>query len=179
MTRFAVAALAGRRIDAPQARVQRFPLRSIPNVRNGIRRILIAERIELLISSAACGADLLGLEQASLLSIRSRIVLPYDILTFRRTSVVDRPGNWGPLFDRMISLAQANGELVVLNASREANAFSAANNTVVAQAISENATSTSAIAVWEGHRRGWDDATAEFVDLASTAGMKLLTVPTC
>ena len=34
-----------------------------------------------------------------------RIVLPFDKKTFRETSVVDRPGDWGPRYDRICAAA--------------------------------------------------------------------------
>ncbi|MCK1338628.1 hypothetical protein IVB38_22095 [Bradyrhizobium sp. 38] len=179
MTKMAVAVLAGRRIDAMDARVDRFPLQNVPIVKNRIRDVLAIKNIELLISSAACGADLLALEQASLLGIRTRIVLPYEIARFRQTSVTDRPGDWGPLFDRMVSLAEANGELITLDLLSERNAFSIANRALIAKATNEDALLTLAIAVWEGVCRGSDDSTAEFIRLTAEAGMSLETVLTC
>src|SRR5947209_4010396 len=107
-----IVALAGRRIDAPDAETPRFPLRSVGSVRDRLRQVL-KDRVAL-VCSAACGADLLALEQASLLRIRRKVILPFAREDFRNTSVVDRPGDWGPLFDRLLAEVEKVGDLVVL-----------------------------------------------------------------
>jgi hypothetical protein len=48
--------------------------------------------------------------------IRRRVILPFAVDRFRETSVVDRPGNWGPLFDGLVADAAAHGDLVILEA---------------------------------------------------------------
>ena len=103
----AVMALAGRRIDAPETDPPRFPLKNVPMVRERLAALLAAEHAEALVCSAACGADLIALEEAERLGLRRRIVLPFPAKRFRETSVTDRPGEWGPLFDRLIASAEA------------------------------------------------------------------------
>ena len=110
----AVIALAGRRIDAPETKSTRFPLSNVPMVRERLAALLAAEHAEALVCSAACGADLIALAEAERLGLRRRIVLPFSAKRFRETSVTDRPGEWGPLYDRLIAEAQAAGDLVVL-----------------------------------------------------------------
>src|ERR1700688_1274520 len=110
----AVIALAGRRIDAPDTDPPRFPLENVPIVRERIAALLSAEHAEALVCSAACGADLIALTEAERLGLRRRIVLPFPAKRFRETSVTDRPGEWGPLYDRLIKEAQSAGDLVVL-----------------------------------------------------------------
>ena len=66
----AVIALAGRRIDAPDTDPPRFPLGNIPMVRQRLVDMLAAERADALVCSAACGADLIALEEAERLGIR-------------------------------------------------------------------------------------------------------------
>src|SRR6266513_899405 len=110
----AVAALAGRRIDAPDTKEPRFPLPMAPEVRKMLLALLRREKIRLLICSAACGADLIALDAALKLGIRCRVVLPFEPDKFRRTSVVDRPGDWGSLFDHALSVVESSGDLQVL-----------------------------------------------------------------
>src|SRR5450432_2011251 len=92
-----IIALAGRRVDPVHAKQQRFPAASknVEIVRERIRIILQTEGATVLVSSAACGADLLALSEAGALGLRRRVVLPYDRKEFRATSVTDRPGEWG------------------------------------------------------------------------------------
>ena len=60
----ATAALAGRRVDTPHAQVARFPLSRVPAVRAAIKDALLQHQVGELVSSAACGADLLALSVA-------------------------------------------------------------------------------------------------------------------
>lgn len=176
-----IAALAGRRIDALDARTARFPLAHTAAVQNKLRRLLTLERVGLLVCSAACGSDLLALEAASEIGVRCRVVLPFDIVEFRRISVTDRPGDWGPLFDKVVANAARTNDLVVLSCSpSNARAFSQANEMIVNSAAAEAAPASAlAILVWEGQSRGGDDATAEFQRLARRVGMVERTVLTC
>ena len=111
----AVIALAGRRVDAASTGPPRFPLSDIPLVRRRLLDIFVQERALAIVSSAAYGADLLALEEAERLGLRGRIVLPFSTERFRETSVVDRPGNGGSFFDRIVAAAQAAGDLVILH----------------------------------------------------------------
>ena len=74
----AVIALTGRQIDAPETDPPRFPLENIPMVRQRLVDMLAAERADALVCSAACGADLIALEEAERLGIRRCVVLPFS-----------------------------------------------------------------------------------------------------
>jgi hypothetical protein len=102
----AVVAVAGRRIDPTGSMPPRFPLENVPLVRQRLAEVLAAEHTSALVCSAACGTDLIALEEAERLGLRRRIVLPFSPERFRATSVVDRPGNWGPVFDRLVAGAR-------------------------------------------------------------------------
>src|SRR5438270_205679 len=97
-----IVAGAGRRIDAPDGGQPRFPLENVAKVRRRIRALLEQQRVAGVVSSAACGADLVVLSEAVSLGLRCRVVLPIERARFRESSVVDRPGDWGPLFDRVL-----------------------------------------------------------------------------
>src|SRR3954453_19171963 len=112
----AVIALAGRRGDAAGTDPPRFPPEAVPAVRQRLADLLTKERAVALVCSAACGADLVALEEAERLGLRRRIVLPFPPERFRKTSVNDRPGDWGPVFDRLVAAAGATGDLIVLPA---------------------------------------------------------------
>jgi hypothetical protein len=89
-------ALAGRRVDPPDASEVRFPAsaKNIEIVRQRIRNKLQTKRTTVIVSSAACGSDLLALSEAGNLGLRRRVVLPFDRDKFRTTSVTNRPGDW-------------------------------------------------------------------------------------
>ncbi len=177
-----ILALAGRRIDPPDASVTRFPLENIAAVRERIATLMTATQASKLVCSAACGADLLALEAARELAVDCYIVLPFSKQRFRITSVVDRPGEWGPLFDRAIGRAEAAGNLLTLDLP-EANdaSFLAANRAILvrARAIARSAARPlEAVLVWDGQPRDAQDITAAFGEEAKTLGMPLHEVST-
>ncbi len=174
----AVVALAGRRVDAPGTQPPRFPPGNVPLVRKRVAQLLTEERAAALVCSAACGADLVALEEAERLGLRRRIVLPFAPERFRETSVVDRPGDWGPLYDRIVEVARRAGDLLVLEGAGEgAPAYAAANAGILEEALAlaggapVPAGAALAAIVWEGHPRGPDDATQQFAELARGRGL--------
>jgi hypothetical protein len=182
-----VVALAGRRPDAPDTKIRRFPLDRVPAVRERIDQVLLETNAQALVSSAACGADLLALDVAGERHLKRRVVLPFSPTKFRRISVTDRPGDWGPVFDRIIREVKKTGDLVVLpKESEEDAAFAAANDRILAEATQTAATLThspsaprlTAIVVWEGKAHGPNDATAGFRDAARRLGFTIVEIPT-
>jgi hypothetical protein len=184
-----VVALAGRRVDPPDADTPRFPSENVGLVRERLRSFLEERQAAVLVCSAACGADLVALEAASSLGLRRRIVLPFDPEHFRETSVTDRPGDWGPLYARVIEAATRAGDLAVLEgAGDEGPAYVAANERIldealrlggVAETLGPGSPETAlAVVVWEGHSRGDDDATAQFATSARRRGLAVAEVLT-
>ena len=169
-----VAALAGRRIDRPDAEPKRFPVSSIDSVKQQLEKILLEEKIELLVCAAASGADLLALELALKLNIDFRIVLPFAPDRFRLTSVVDSSAEWGVTFDRVLTKAESTGNLVILDeALADEDAYKHATRAILTEANAAAAPDRAvAIIVWEGKPRGPDDFTLQFRNLAIEAGMR-------
>lgn len=174
-----VVALAGRRIDADPTPTPRFPFDQISRVRSEIADHLRGSRALVLVCSAACGADLVALEVAVAMGLRTRIILPFSADRFRRTSVVDRPHPeyWGAIFDRVTQLARARGDLVELHYDEnDEAAYAAANVGIIDEARKFFRTndpapsSLIALVVWEGTSRGSDDNTRQFAELARSAG---------
>ena len=165
--------LAGRRIDAPNAPIARFPLEQSPIVHRQIQTLLREMQATVLVSSAACGADLLALDAAGQLGIRRRIVLSFEPEHFRSSSVTDRPGDWGQLYDRIITEVEAAGDLVLLHEATEDEAtYMRANQAILDEAqklARETAVEANtevgdvlAVLVWEGSSRGAGDITGAF-----------------
>src|ERR1019366_7008755 len=102
-----IIALAGRRVDSADAKESRFPLRNVGIVRTRARAALKEIGATALVSSAACGADLIALSEAGKLGLRRRVVLPFERSRFRDTSVTDRPGDWGPLYDQVLDAVRS------------------------------------------------------------------------
>lgn len=176
-----VAALAGRRIDAPGSTSRRFPLECVHTVRERLEHLFIAEKVKVIVCSAACGADLISLDVAHQLGLQSRIVLPFPIEQFRQSSVTDRPGEWGGIFDKIIKSTPASDLIVLQSAIQPDEAYEAATQEIIRQAtLAAAGTQPFAIAVWEGKdREDSTDATASFLRHARKAGMKTRTVRTC
>ena len=162
----AVLALAGRRVDAPGAEQPRFPAANALEVQNRIEQQLRRSRAAALVCSAACGADLLALSAAHELGIRSRVVLPFPRAVFRRTSVTDRPGDWGDRYDRILDLVESRNDLVVLGLKEgDPGTYVATNEAILEQAVNlaRNAGSdVIAVVVWDEQSRGSRDNTDQF-----------------
>jgi hypothetical protein len=182
----AIIALAGRRIDAYNVDCSRFPSRNVPIVRERLAKLFAQENAVALVSSAACGSDLIGLEEAERLHIPCRIVLPFSREKFRAASVVDRPGVWGSSFDYLVDLAEDKGDLVILEGggSEADAAYAAANKLILheammlAQAMPGAPHRLVAVIVWEGHSRPDNDLTDDFRTAAIEAGFTLHVVLT-
>jgi hypothetical protein len=177
-----IVVLAGRRIDA-DGTPPRFPLSNRDMVRFRIADKLRLLDAGVLVASGACGADLLAHQAARALGIRSRMVLPFDSARFKQTSVVDRPGGWGDLFDVVCGAAAGAGDLVVLPpAADDTAAFLAANSALLDEAATLAAQERSpsqlvALIVWDGPRRT-GDVTKDFADRAAERGIPVETIPT-
>jgi hypothetical protein len=177
-----VVALSGRRPDAPGAAPPRFPPANAERVGERIRELLRASGAGTLVASAACGADLLGLAAAGELGLRRVVVLPFEAERFRRTSVTDRPGDWGPLFDAVVAEVRARGDLVVLEVDGDDHdAYAAAVEAILDQAAERaggRSADVRAVVVWDGAPRGSDDFTAAFAASAGARGMAVQHVST-
>ncbi len=174
-----VVALAGRRPDAPNADSQRFPVSNVALVRQRLYDLFVSEGFTVLVSSAACGADLLALNIAIELGMQTIVVLPFAPVIFRRLSVTDRPGDWGKLFDQVIARTTKDRTLRILDyAEYDPNAFLETNKKMIALAEEQADPSQAPVCtlVWDGHPRGEDDATRQFGHLCRQAGFRVVEV---
>jgi hypothetical protein len=174
-----IAALAGRRIDEPDAETTRFPLKNKDLVRKRISALFKEKSAAVLISSAACGADLLAQAAAGALGLERYIILPFSRARFRKTSVTDRPGNWGKLFDKICDEVEKEGKLIVLEDFPDENeAYSAATREILNKAESlrsagENKEEVLAVIIWEGKAKDENDETAGFAEKARAMNFKV------
>ena len=174
-----IVALAGRRIDAENADSPRFPLSKVEPVRGHLHKLFFEKEATTLVCSASCGADLLALAVAGELGLRRRIVLPFAPAHFRETSVIDRPGEWGLMFDAICKAVADRGDLLILGCSEDDDegAFSAASIAILDEAVrlqrlqkDKGDNSILTVIVWEGAPRGDDDETAAFAKEAEARG---------
>lgn len=182
-----IVVVAGRRVDPPDPAAVRFPLSMRRTVAARTRKALAELRASTVVASAACGSDLLALDAARALGARRRIVLPYQEDWFLEDSVIDRPGNWEPLYQRLISEARAAGDLIILGQPRGSDdAFRAANDEILAEAQrlaaeespSDPARALAGLIIWEGASRGPDDVTDHMRQRLAAAGATIATVLT-
>jgi hypothetical protein len=177
--------LSGRRIDKEGVLPSHFPLANLELVRQRLRKLLQEEAVTGLVSSAACGADLLALSEAGPLGIRCRVVLPFDRRRFRETSVLDRPGDWR-FYDSLIDkIASQNDLLTVPDGLDDQSAYEAANRAVLDEAQKMGSSAgeeVRALLVWDGRSRGAGDLTEAFGISARQRGLdvlEVLTLRTC
>ncbi len=160
-----IIALAGRRTLATG---------NIQSIRERVRALLLQQHADAIVSSAACGADLLVLEEAGALGLRRRVILPSPPERFRQTSVVDRPGDWGAIYDRVLEEVQSRGDLIVLNGS-----YAAVNSAILDEAVAmahEQNTESIALILWDARPRGKQDLTKAFLEEAKDRGLRVLEI---
>jgi hypothetical protein len=168
-------------VDAGDSKEPRFPLANVALVRERIRAMLREEGATAVVCAAACGADLIALEEAGSLKLRRRVVLPFERMHFRDTSVIDRPGNWGPLYDRILNQVEAAKDLVILENMPEEEAYLAANRGILDEAdvlAQQRQERVEAALVWNGESRGERDITEEFGNEARQRGWPVVEVST-
>jgi hypothetical protein len=176
-----IIALAGRRVDAADAKQDRFPAKNVDIVQKRIRAMLQTQCAVVLVGSAACGTDLLALSEAGKLGLRCRVVLPFDREKFRTTSVTDRQGDWGPLYDILLNEVEKSGDLLVIHANSEDNAYAEANHAILDEALSlgqQLQDLVTAVLVWDGKSRGEGDLTEEFRVYARNKSIPVVEVMT-
>jgi hypothetical protein len=156
---------AGRRVDAPDAETPRFPPANVDKVRQRIQQLFTRERPVAFVSSGACGADLLALEVAGHIHVPRYLLLPSPPEQFRKSSVTDRPGNWGALYDNVLKTAKI--EVLTLPDGQEGYLQTNLKLLDRAEALArEHHTSTAALVIWNEQSRGPDDVTAHFLEQA-------------
>ena len=177
-----IIALGGRRIDAADAKICRFPPDNVSVVRKRLQKLFAECAAKTLVSSAACGADLIALSEAGALGMRRRIVLPFNRERFRKRSVVDRPGDWSAMYDRILDEVSTAGDLILLNHSgSESEAYAAANLAILDDAVAlgqQLHEPVVAVLVWDGKPRGDDDLTQALGDEARSRGLRVLELQT-
>lgn len=168
---------AGRRTDAADAQVPRFPLSMTETVRQRIQQVFISEKPSALVSAAACGTDLLALDLAGEMHIPRVVLLPAPPEKFRAESVVDRPGNWGPMFDKL--MRQVKVEVISNGAGQDS--YLQANLKLLDRAqglAAQQKTAVLALVAWNGQSRGPDDVTEHFLVQARSRKFRVVEVRT-
>jgi class 3 adenylate cyclase len=99
-----VVLFVGHMIDQPDRTRRRFPPELELPIRREIGQFLDQVNGGIAYGSAACGSDIIFLEEMNLRGGEIHIVLPFEPEHFRRESVDIIPGSdWGARFDRLLS----------------------------------------------------------------------------
>ena len=102
-----VAVFAGHMVDRPGRSLPRFPPRLEGAVRAAIRARLEQSGVQIGYASAACGSDIIFLEEVLERGGEAHVVLPYDRDQFLADSVEVIPGsNWGERCRRILERAE-------------------------------------------------------------------------
>ena len=168
---------AGRRVDAPDAQVPRFPPPNVSQVSGSIKTLLAKLKPRAVVCAAACGADLLLLQAAGEMHIEQVVLLPSDPEVFRKSSVTDRPGDWGELYDQVLKTARV--EILKLPEGQEGYLETNLKLLDRGQQIARDAgVSAEALVIWNKTSRGPDDVTAHFLHAAKSRKLKVLEIST-
>ncbi len=168
---------AGRRVDAPDAAAVRFPSSNVDVVRQRIRKYFGESKPDFLVTAAACGTDLLALEVAGQLNIKRVVLLPSEPAVFRTSSVVDRPGDWGEMFDRLVKEVKVE----ILDVPEGQRGYLETNLRLLDRAqtlASSNNTVARALVIWNKKSRGPDDVTGHFLAQAQQRKMQVVEIST-
>ena len=79
--------------------------------------------------------------------------------------MVDRPGDWGPMFDALIAHVAACGDLVILDGDEGDAGYAQANAAILAEGDARAAATGAArvaLIAWDGGSRGPGDLTFHF-----------------
>ncbi len=172
-----VVVAAGRRVDAPDAQDARFPAANVDAVRQKIATFFAHEEPIALVCSGACGADLLALQEAGERHVKRYMVLGAEPAEFRKSSVTDRPGNWGPLFDRAMKTAKV--EVLKVPDSQEGYLETNLKLLDRAQAVAkQSGTTVVALVIWNEQSRGADDVTDHFLQQARQRNIPVTQIST-
>lgn len=172
-----IIALAGRRIDEENADNRRFPLSAAPSVKEKLKKFFLESNVTDLISSGACGADLLAQEVASELGITRTMVLPFPSDLFRKLSVTDRPGEWGKMYDKLILELAHSNRLIILNYKEGDDEVYRKTNVEIlnhAEKLSRlQKNEAMALIIWEGKPKDKDDTTVDFKQKATKRSLQI------
>ena len=184
-----IVALAGRRIDAPDSKSKRFPEEFVDSVKRRLKDYFLSANAAELVCSAACGSDLIALQAAEELSMGTTVILPFDHDLFRVTSVVDRPGDWGLYYDKLLGRLEGSEKLVELKYGQDdPDVYLKTNIQILARAEHlarlstgslnqrNNFTKLIAVIVWEGKPKDSDDTTYHFMKEAENRKFQIIEI---
>jgi class 3 adenylate cyclase/tetratricopeptide (TPR) repeat protein len=178
-----VTVFAGHMVDLPDRATPRFPPALEKAVRRAIAKRLGEMNIAVGFSSAACGSDILFLEEMAALKRRSagsgeieiNVVIPCALDAFRRVSVDVAKGEWGTRFERALRNVDNIVEASPLQNHADAIDFNYSNHIqdglgqLRAKAFDAEMTP---LVVWNGKEGDGGGGTASMVSLWRKRGLE-------
>ncbi len=162
-----VAIFSGHMIDQPGRQQERFPAELEPTVRKEIVDSLNELNAGVGYSSAACGSDIIFLEEMLKRGSEINIVLPFEKEKFIEQSVdVILGANWGKRFDRLIKKAARVIILCQYNPLMNKPNLEFTNLFMYGKAMSRSqtmGTNLESVAVWNGRPGDGPGGTAALV----------------
>lgn len=175
-----VLVFAGHMIDPPGFPSPRFPASSEETIRQTIRS-KIPQHCDLMgYSSAACGGDILFLEEMQRAGHETHIVLPVLRREFHRMSVAREGTNWSERFDAVLAAATSVTEIAAQPAVDEGNTFYYGNLVLCGMAHQEAGRLGSrlrGLAVWDGQPGRGRGGTADCVRFWRYTGAHVEVIP--
>ncbi len=166
-----VIVFSGHMIDVPGVKVARFPANRENFVRNEIKNQLSKYEDCIAYSSAACGSDILFLEEVVSKGGEINIILPHDIERFKKHSVnTVLEGNWGDRFDVLLNKASRVVILSQYNDVTNEPAYDFTNRFVLGIAVARAKVINSEVeylSIWNGVTNNNIGGTSSVIDLWS------------
>jgi class 3 adenylate cyclase len=100
-----VCVFSGHMLDRADRQTPQFPLEDVERVQSEIRHFFDSTCVGVIYSSAACGSDILFLEEALSRGIEAIIVLPFSPEDFKKSSVSFAGRDWEMRFDKVVNSA--------------------------------------------------------------------------
>jgi len=175
-----VIVLSGHMIDRPDRRTPRFPPSAEPVVTSAIRDALRVWRVgshTLVISGGACGADIIGVEQALDLGTEAWLLVALPEEDFVRRSVRHDGTSWEARYRSLRRRCPAwfHGAVDGHPDARE-NAFERNNDWCLDVGCSKARGRLQALVVWDGLSTDDSGGTADFVERARRRGAVIAVV---
>jgi len=149
-----IVVFSGHIIDQPTRPKKRFPKEIEKEVRKEISIRLEKMNAGIAYSSAACGSDIIFLEEMLKRGGEINIVLPFDLKSFKKESVDVIPkSNWSNRFDKILEKAAQVKVLGYHNPETDIYNYEFANLFILGSALARKNiidTTVKTMAVWDG-----------------------------
>lgn len=171
-----IIAYAGVQADEADRPVPRLPASAETALAVRLRGLFATLRPRLTVGALASGSDLLIVEQARLEHCDVRVLLPFSIEAFKRTSVTPRGRRWEMMYDRLISELGDQVRVAALEPG-STESFRIHNGAILAYAeeLAHPDEQIQALVVLPANTAG-TSVSSDFAERAATAGIAVLDV---